>query len=126
MTAYHAVMFIDHHKAKIIPFGSEPARSLHEHIHLTRQHASSERSQHEFLSDVCLALKGQKELLVVGGHTGIADFRHYVEKHRPETATQIVDYEVVDHPTDKELIALARRRFTQVDQMLGTVGQAAV
>lgn len=125
MTAHHAVMFVDHHRAKIFPFGNEPAQTVHEHLHLTRQHASALRAKHEFLAKVCDALKGLKEVLVTGGHTGLADFKRYVEKHRPETTLKIVAYEVVNRPTDNELMAMARKRFKQVDQMLGRPGPAS-
>jgi len=53
-------------------------------------------------------------------HTAIADFRHYADKHRPQTATRIVGYEVVDHPSNNQLVALARKSFLKHDQMTGT------
>jgi len=121
MSAYHAVVFVDHHTAHVMPFGAdtptEPA--VHEHRHYTRQHGSEVRSEHEFYAQVCDALEGITEVLVVGGHTGLADFRHYVEKHRPLTAQRIVGYEVVDHPSEPQMVALARQRFARVDRMAG-------
>jgi hypothetical protein len=41
----------------------------------------------------------------------LVDFRHYAEKHRPQTAGRIVAYDVVDHPTEKQLAALGRQHF---------------
>jgi hypothetical protein len=125
MSLFHAVAFVDHQSAQVLQFSSEQVveRKVHEHRHFTRQHGSGVRSEHEFFSDVCDALDGIEEVLVVGGHTGLADFRHYVEKHRPLTAKHIVGYEVVDHPTEKELVALARKHFIKYDQMGGTPAQ---
>jgi hypothetical protein len=57
---------------------------------------------------------------VTGSRTSVADFRHYAEKHRPHVATRIVGYEVVDHPTDPQLVALARQYFLKFDRMKGT------
>ena len=58
-------------------------------------------------------------MLVVGGHTALADFRHYVDKHRPLTAKRVVAYDVVDHPSENQLVALARKYFVGYDQMVG-------
>jgi len=121
MSQFHAVAFVDHHNAQVLQFGAEPAveQKLHEHKHFTRQHGSDVRSEHEFFADVCDALEGISEVLVVGGHQGTADFRHYVDKHRPLTALRISDYQVVDHPSEKELVALARKYFVRHDKMVG-------
>jgi hypothetical protein len=77
------------------------------------------RTEHEFFGQVCDVFDGIAEVLVVGGHTGLADFRHYVDKHRPQSAGRIVGYQVVDHPTDKQLVALARKHFAKYDQLAG-------
>lgn len=125
MSLYHAVAFVDHESAQVLQFDSTQVieRKIHEHLHLTRQHASGVRSEHEFYAAVCDALDGIAEVLVAGRHTGIADFRRYVEKHRPQTAARVVGYEVVDHPTENQLVALARKHFAKYDQMAG-IGQS--
>ena len=69
---------------------------------------------------MCDALQGIPEVLVTGPRTGVADFRHYVEKHRPQSAQHIVAYETVDHPTDRQLVAMARQYFLRHDRMAGT------
>lgn len=58
-------------------------------------------------------------MLVLGGHQGLADFRHNADTHRPLTAKRIVGYDVVDHPTENQLVALARTRFVKYDKMVG-------
>jgi hypothetical protein len=122
MTLFHAVAFIDHHSAQVLQFDAAHVehRKVHEHFKFTRQHASGVRSEHEFFGMVCEALDGIAEVLVVGGHTALADFRHYVDTRRPATGKRIVGYDVVDHPTDNELVALARKHFAKIDQMAGT------
>ncbi len=122
MSFFHAVAFIDHQSAQVLQFGTEQVveRKVHEQVHVTRHHHSGVRSEHEFFGAVCNALDGIAEVLVTGGHAGLADFRHYVDKHRPQTAARIVGYEVVDHPTENQLVALARKHFVKYDQMVGT------
>jgi hypothetical protein len=121
MNLFHAIAFVDHHSAEVLQFASEQMeeRKVHEHLKLTRQHGSAVRTEHEFFGHVCDALDGITEVLVVGGHTGLADFRHYADKHRPQTAKRIVGYEVVDHPTENQLVALARKHFVKYDKMVG-------
>jgi len=127
MSLFHAVAFVDHHSAQVLQFDSEQVleRKIHEHVHLTRQHASSVRGEHEFFGTVCDAMEGIAEVLVAGRRTGIADFRHYIEEHRPLTSARIVGYEVVDHPTEKQLVALARKHFAKYDRMLDTAHRHA-
>lgn len=118
---FHAVAFVDHQSAQVLQFDSEQVvqRKIHEHVKFTRQHGSGVRTEHEFFAELCDALDGIAEVLVVGGHAGLADFRHYVDKHRPLTAKHVVGYQVVDHPSDNELVALARRHFAKYDQIAG-------
>ena len=49
-----------------------------------------------------------------------AGFRHYADKHRPQTAARIVGYEVVDLPSDNQPVALARKDCLKHDRMAGT------
>ncbi|WP_019938917.1 hypothetical protein [Bordetella sp. FB-8] len=122
MSLFHAVAFVDHQSAQILQFHSEHVveRKVQQHRKFTRQHHSGVRTEHEFFGEVCDALEGIAEVLIVGGHTSLADFRHYVDKHRPLTAPRIVGYELADHPTENQLIALARRYFVKFDQKAGT------
>jgi len=122
MTTFHAVVFIDHQHAQILQFDAEHvhAEKVKAHTHHTRQQGSQVRSEHEFFGQVCDALQGIAEVLVTGPRTGLADFRHYAEKHRPQTAHHIVAYETVDHPSDRQLVAMARQYFLRHDRMAGT------
>ena len=122
MTLFHAVAFVDHQSAQVLQFSSEQVveRKIHWHAHYTRQHGSAVRSEHEFFAEVCKALDGIAEVLVAGGHKALADFRHYAERHSPSTANRITGYEVVDHPSETALVALARKHFVRYDQMVGT------
>ena len=122
MTTFHAVVFVDHQHAQVLQFDAEHVRAekIKAHTHHTKQHGSQVRSEHEFFGHVCDALQGIAEVLVTGPRTGIADFRHYAEKHRPQAARHIVAYETVDHPSDRQLVALARQYFLRHDRMAGT------
>ncbi len=121
MPMFHAVLRIDHHQAQLLQFDASEVRAqaLKAHAHPTKQHGSAVRAEHEFFGAVCDALAGITEVLLTGSHTAMADFRHYVDKHRPAVAGQIAGQEAVDHPSDAQLVALARSFFLKHDRMAG-------
>jgi hypothetical protein len=118
MSLFHAVVWLDHHVALVQQFSPDDvqAHKVKDHAHYTRQHHSGVRTEHEFFGDVCDALAGVSEILVTGGHDAQADFRHYVEKHRPALKPHILGWQTVDHPTDGQLVALAREYFRTLDR----------
>lgn len=122
MSLFHAVVWIDHQKAQILQFDAEhvQSRKVKAHTHHTAQHGSTVRSEHEFFGEVCDALAGITEVLVTGSRTATADFRRYADKHRPAAARLIVGCEPVDHPSEAQLVALAREYFLKYDRMAGT------
>lgn len=122
MSLFHAVVQINHQNAQILQFDAEhvQAQKVKAHSHHTAYHGSKVRTEHEFFAEVCDGLAGIAEVLATGSKTSLADFRHYVEKHRPALAPHIVAYESVDQPTEKQLVAMARKYFLKYDRMNGT------
>jgi hypothetical protein len=122
MTPSRALLHIDHHKAEVVRLDAEheQIQRINAHVHITRQHGSEVRTEHEFFAAVCDALAGITDILVVGSHIGQADFRHYVEGHRAQLATQIVGWQTIDHPSDGQLVAIAREYFIKHDGMART------
>ena len=120
-TSFHAVLQIDHQEARVLQFDAEHVHGsrVKAHRHLTHQHKSAVRTEHEFFGEVCDALEGISEVLVAGGHTAVADFERYAHKHRPALAKRLVGHELVDHPTEPQLVALARQWFLKHDRMAG-------
>lgn len=126
MSMFHAVVWLDHHSANILQFDAEhvQAEKVKASSRHTKQHGSEVRTEHEFFAEVCEALQGIGEILVTGSKTAQADFKHYLEKHRPAQVKNVVGYETVDHPSDKQLVALARQYFLKYDRMHGSTPQA--
>jgi hypothetical protein len=117
MSSTHAVVEIAHDHAQILEFDAQhlSASKVRAHRHPTAQHGSGVRSEHEFFGHVCDAVDAISEVLVTGTRTAVTDFGRYVAKHRPATASRILGYEVVDRPTQNQLVALARQFFIRVD-----------
>ncbi len=86
---------------------------LRSHKHVTAQHNSGVRTEHEFFGAVCDALDGIANVLVTGSHTALPDLRHYADTHRPQTRKRMAAFEVVDHPSENQLVAQARAFFAQ-------------
>ena len=76
MSLTHAVIWTDHHAARVLLFDSEhvQAQKIRESTHYTRQHHSGVRTEHEFFGEVCDAVKDVDEVLITGSHTAVARF----------------------------------------------------
>jgi hypothetical protein len=122
MTPQRAILWIDHQSAKVLRLDAEPAavETIRTHTHPTAQHGSAARTGHEYYGAVCDALEGLTQALVTGSRMALADFRRYVEKHRPQTAARIVAYTVLERATDRQLLADARQHFAQFDRLAAT------
>ena len=109
----HAVVRTDHETAEVTQFDDDEVvtKKLKAHRHDTGPHHSAVRTEHEFFGSVCDAIDGIASVLVTGAHKSIDDFERYVGKHRPQLAKSIAGYEVVDHPSEHQLVALARKFF---------------
>lgn len=122
MPLTHAVAWIDHHSARVLQIDDQQVldQKVSEHPHYTRQHGSEVRSEHEFFAEVCDAMAGIASVLVAGGHTAQADFRRYVEKHRPALSSQIAGWQTVDHPTVGEIVKMGRAFFVERGELVAT------
>lgn len=129
MTFNHAVVWIDHSEAHVIHFDAEASesevvktRSTHPHLHHKSGSAGAghARAADEYLRTVADAVTDAGEILVVGPGSAKLELIRYVEKHLPKTAARILGVETVDHPTDRQLLAYARKTFVRIDQLNGT------
>lgn len=119
MPLANAVVRIDHQTAEVLEFDAAHVHShqLRAHRHYTRQHHSDVRTEHAFFGEVCDALAGIDSVICAGSHTSLAAFRHYIEKHRTAVGKQIQHWEVVDHPSEGQLVAYARKFVATHERM---------
>jgi len=127
MTTYHhAVVWIDHQVGKIVHFNadsSEPVtvHSSHPHLHLHHK-ANSGDSGHapvdkKFLERVAAALTQSGAILVAGPANAKGELVTYLKHEQPAIHARISAVEAMDHPTDGQLLAHARRFFEADDRM---------
>ncbi|MEB0059477.1 hypothetical protein [Variovorax sp. LG9.2] len=114
MSLFHAIAWIDHHRAQILTIDATYmlAEQVVSHIHYTRHHDSKTRSEHAFFAEICEALAGVDQLLVAGSPLAQSDFRRYIDSFQPLVVGRVVHWQAMEHPSTTELIALARRYFS--------------
>jgi len=124
---YHAVVWIDHHEARIIEIGEGDVDEVHvkphhpiKHLHTKAGSRSSWRAPEDasYYKSIAERLAPVKEILVVGPANAKTAFVKYLHKKDPSTAEKIVGVESVDHPTDGQLVHYAKAYFKQIDRML--------
>ena len=72
----------------------------------------------DYYHAIAEALKGANEILVVGPAQAKLQLIKHIHAHDPDLADKIVGVETVDHPTDGQLVAYARKYFVAKDRML--------
>jgi stalled ribosome rescue protein Dom34 len=128
MTIRHAAVWIDHHEARIFDVAdasfdvaqvNAPHAHLHRHPKVTAEHEHPADAQ-KFFHEVAHALASAEEILVLGPSTAKLELIKHVHKHDAALAPKIIGVETVDHPTDGQIVAYARKYFHAADRMKGT------
>jgi stalled ribosome rescue protein Dom34 len=122
MSKFHAVVWMDHQEAHVLQFDPESveAARVKARSHHPRHHGPDAKALAEFYNHVAQALAGVHEVLVVGPGAAHDEFHAHCSKHVPAVAKAIVASQKADHPTDAQLVALARQYFSKYDRMAGT------
>ncbi|MCG2584222.1 translational machinery protein [Massilia sp. TS11] len=118
MSFNHLVVWLDHEEAHLIGFNRDESESsviksdaAHKHVRGKTVDSAA------YFDDLAKALKTAVEVLVVGpGQEKLKLVKHLV-KHHHDQADKIVGVETIDHPSDGQLLAYARKYFHRVDNM---------
>ena len=117
MSTFHAVVWMDHHEAHVLMFDREHVESQRIKSRSHHKHQGKAGDAAAFHADVAQALKGSHEVLLTGPGSARNEFRDWCQAHAKATAEAIVDSIATDHPTDNQLVALARQYFKKFDAM---------
>ena len=116
MSAY--VVWMDSTNAKIFHIEGEKvtaSRAIrHDHDHHTHnKNDAKEKDSPKFFIDVASQLNDSKDaVLLVGPGVAKNHFVTYLDNHhRKELAHRIVGTENMDHPSDAQIVAFARKYF---------------
>ena len=127
MKTQHAVVWIDHREAKVFWFDRDHAEGSRiksqksfdqAHKHAGTVSGSRTAIDDHFLHDVVEALAESQEWLVIGPGDAKDDFVKHVKSHDHTLAGRIIGVESADHPTDGQIVALARKFFKAADRMV--------
>ena len=130
----HVVIWIDHMEARIFHVqpqtpGHVQPEPIDESIILFPQHlihrhpkGRGEAKEHpqdaaQFFRDVARSIETADAVLIVGPSSAKDDFLKHVHSHDKKLEAKIVGVGTVDHPTDREIEAYARRYFKGSDRM---------
>jgi stalled ribosome rescue protein Dom34 len=123
---YHALVWIDHHEAKVFHFDATEVErttvhSSHPHQHLHHK-ANSGDSGHapldkEFLRHVAASIAQAGAVLITGPAGAKTELAAYITHTSPDLAGRISGVETMDHPTDGELVAFGRSFFKADDRL---------
>lgn len=123
---YHAVIWIDHHEARVFHFSPTDVAQLvvrpdhpTKHIHhranaIGSGHASAD---HDFLHAVAESIADARAVLITGPSNAKTELVKHIHRHDPKLMNAIVGVETVDHPSDAQLVAHARKYLSATDRM---------
>jgi stalled ribosome rescue protein Dom34 len=126
MSHYHAVVWIDHREARVFHFNPTDVdrRVLHpdhptRHIHHKANEVGSGHAgaDHEFLHAVAMAVADAGAVLITGPANAKTQLVDHITHHDPKLKERIAGVETVDHPSDGQLVAHARKFFDVADRM---------
>lgn len=130
----HVAVWIDHTEARVFHVEPEsPGHPQPEPIdeatvqsprHLFHRHPKGhgEAREHpddatKFFHEVARSLEGADTVLIVGPSSAKHEFAKYLQDYDPGLRAKVAGVETVDHPTDREVVAYARRYFKGSDRM---------
>lgn len=127
MSHFHAVVWIDHAEAHVQHFSRDDVEKKlvhgkpHKHLHHKRGAQASGHAAEDqaYYHKVAEAIAGAEEVLVVGPANAKHEFVKHLESHDPALRKKVVAVETVDHPSDGQVLAYARKHFRAIDQMRG-------
>ncbi len=117
---HHAVVWINHRRARIFHIGL----TGHDQI-VIRSHPETENIHHkaheigsghaaeneEFLREVTKALHDAGRILILGPGNEKTVLYDFLQQHDPEFTNRVVAVEAADHPSDGEVLDYAKRYF---------------
>ena len=111
------VVWIDRQHAKLFHFSNEKMErknlsSSHPEHHTHREDRMDD-DQHErkFFGEVARELAAAAQILILGPGVAKHHFQNHLAEHVPALAKKVAGCETVDHPSDAQIAALARRFF---------------
>lgn len=117
MTTFHAVVWMDHSQAHVLMFDKEHVEA--QRVKARQQHTPKHGhvgADKDFFQQIAGSLSGVSEVLLTGPANAKNEFRDFCKHHAHAVDKAIVDVVSTDHPSDPQLVAMARQYFLKFDQ----------
>jgi stalled ribosome rescue protein Dom34 len=123
---FHAVIWIDHHEARIFHFNATDVEHLMLHPENPTMHihhksntigSGHETLDNKFLHEVALSVSDAGAILIAGPGNAKTELMNHIKRHDQKLIKAILGVETVDHPSDAQLVAHARNFFKSADTM---------
>src|ERR1700730_3560542 len=123
---YHAVIWIDHREARVFHFNpteverltlhpDNPTRNIHHKANsIGSGHASTSP---DYLHEVAESVTDAGAVLITRPANAKPEFDEYIHLHDPKLTKVIAGVETVDHASDAQLVAYARKYLMATDRM---------
>jgi stalled ribosome rescue protein Dom34 len=123
---YHAVIWIDHREARVFHFGltgverlvlhpDHPTKHIHHKANsIGSGHASADQ---DYLHAVAESVADAGAVLITGPANAKTELVEHIRVHDPQLTKLIVGVEAVDHPSDPQLVAHAKKYLMAADRM---------
>jgi len=117
MTTFHAVVWIDQQAAHVLMFDREHVEAERIKSRSHHQHQGKSTDLSGLFADVAGALGNVQEVLLTGPGLVRDQLHDWCVQHQPAVSKVIVGSVASDHPTDPQLVDLARQYFKKFDRM---------
>lgn len=121
---FHAVIWIDHREARIFHFNATDVDhvilhpdnpTLHIHHKSNTVGSGHETLDNKFLHEVATSVADAGAILITGPGNAKTELMTHIKSHDKNLVNAILGVETVDHPSDGQLLALARKFFKTAD-----------
>ena len=117
MITFHAVVWLDHQEAHIAFFDRDHATTQRIHSKSQHKHQGKSTDMSAYFADIAKAVKDCHEVLLTGPGLTRQQFKDWYVQHAAALSKIVVGSIASDHPTDAQLVAMARQFFKKFDAM---------
>lgn len=110
------VFHLDQDKTEEATISAAPSSAHHKHPKGAADAKEHPDDAKRFFHEVARSLEGTEPVLIVGPSTAKLEFSRYLHKHDLALEARVAGIETVDHPSDGQIVAYAKKYFQLPDR----------
>lgn len=124
MTVQHAVIWIDHHEARLFRLAPDGAQKVKihgggQHFHRSQDSLGSRQERDRiYYGAIAEAMGDIPEILLLGPGLARSEFQAWLQEHQPARCKHVLDNQACDDVGDAALLEKGRHFFRAADRML--------